>query len=43
VFQYDPQLMYNQPTGHAEVFEWLAARTGLDLTSLIPSFLPFTQ
>ncbi|HLY66112.1 MAG TPA: hypothetical protein VKU60_11310 [Chloroflexota bacterium] len=38
-FLSDPQLMYNQPTGQAELFGWLADRTALDLTTLVPSFV----
>jgi hypothetical protein len=43
VFMYDPQLMYNQPTGQAELFLWLRQHTGLDLTGVLPSFITFKQ
>jgi hypothetical protein len=41
-FMFDPQLMYNQPTGQSELLFWLADKTGIDLTGAIPSFVaPF--
>ena len=42
-FMYDPQLMYNQPTGQSQLLLWLATTTSVDLSAWVPSFVaPFT-